>query len=126
MEANCISRATLDAIFPAERTDAFFDALYGEAEEGAYDIRLVCKRVEGRRAELAFELTRRPGKCLTCSLTYGLPEVFQRHPIINIDQIARDIGKTLGWQGTVSYRLGKTTEINDDLQLIPFTVEESD
>lgn len=126
MEANCISRATLDAIFPADRTDAFFDALYGGAEEGAYDIRLVCKKVEGRKAELAFELVRRPGKCLTCSLTYGLPEVFQRHPVINIEQISKEIANALGWHRAPSYRLGKTTEINDDLQLIPFMVEESD
>lgn len=126
MDENCLSRATLDAIFPHDRADAFFDAIYGGAEEGAYDIRLVCKKVEGKRAELAFQLIRRPGKCLTCSLTYGLPGVFLRHPVINIAQAAKDIGKALGWQGEPSFSLGKTTEINDDLQIIPFTLEAAD
>lgn len=126
MEGSCLSRATLDSIFPAGRTDAFFDALYGGAEEGAYDIRLVCKKVEGNRAELAFQLIRRPGKCLTCSLTYGLPEVFQRHPVINISQVAEEVGNALGWHGKPGFSLGKTMEINDDLQMIPFTIEKSD
>ena len=32
------SRTTLRELFPQERTDAFFDALFGDASEGAYDI----------------------------------------------------------------------------------------
>ena len=28
----------LKQLFPAERADAFFEALYGDASEGAYDI----------------------------------------------------------------------------------------
>ena len=34
-----LEQSFLESIFPAERTDAFFDALFGGAEEGAYDIR---------------------------------------------------------------------------------------
>ena len=30
----------LTDLFPPQRTDDFFDALFGDAEEGAYDIRL--------------------------------------------------------------------------------------
>ncbi len=30
----------LASIFPAERTDDFFEALFGDAEEGSYDIEL--------------------------------------------------------------------------------------
>ena len=31
----------LNDLFPIQRTNDFFDALFGDAEEGAYDIRLV-------------------------------------------------------------------------------------
>ena len=62
-----LDQAFLDTVFPAERTDAFFDALFGGAEEGAYDIRLVCRNVSDNKAELAFELHQRPGKCLVCN-----------------------------------------------------------
>ena len=34
----------LAELFPPERTDAFFEALFGGAEEGAYDIRLAFTR----------------------------------------------------------------------------------
>jgi hypothetical protein len=47
------SEETLSGIFPGERADAFFEALYGDAEEGAYDIRLVFRRQE--KNELSFE-----------------------------------------------------------------------
>ena len=44
--------ACLDGIFPAEeRTKAFFDALFGDAEEGAYDIRLTFHGAQGQKAE---------------------------------------------------------------------------
>ena len=40
----------LQRLLPAQRADQFFEALYGEIEEGAYDIRLVYKRHDpGRR-----------------------------------------------------------------------------
>ena len=74
-----LDKAFLESVFPPERTEAFFDALFGGAEEGAYDIVLVCRSEGEGKAELAFELHQRPGKCLACNLTYGLPQVFQRH-----------------------------------------------
>lgn len=123
MEEKCLSREELDRIFPPKRTEEFFDAIYGGAEEGAYDIRLACKNIELKRANFAFQLLRREGKCLKCSLTYGLPEVFKLHPVINIAGIANDIAKALGWSGKICWSLGETMEINDDLQMIPFTVE---
>ena len=79
-----LDKAFLESVFPPERTEAFFDALFGGAEEGAYDIVLVCRSEGEGKAELAFELHQRPGKCLACNLTYGLPQVFQRHPILNV------------------------------------------
>lgn len=122
MEGKCLTRETLDSIFPPERADAFFDAIYGEAEEGAYDIRLVCKNVDGKQANLAFQLIRRHGKCLKCSLTYGLPEVFKRHPVIDINGTSAKIASALGWDGKPEWSLGETIPINDDLQMIPYTV----
>ena len=48
---------SLDEIFPPSITDAFFEALFGDAEDGAYDIRL---RFEGHSPEelrFAFHLS---------------------------------------------------------------------
>ena len=119
-----MEQSFLDSIFPAERTDAFFDALFGGAEEGAYDIRLVCRSVEANRAVLAFELHQRPGKCLVCNLTYGLPQVFQRHPVLNVAGVARAIAQKLGWpEESINWRLGTTEEISRKLHAIPFLLE---
>lgn len=117
--------AVLDSIFPSkERTDAFFDALFGGAEEGAYDIRLVCRTVEANRAALAFELHQRPGKCLACNLTYGLPQVFQRHPVLNVAGVARAVADHLGWT-EVSWKLGATEEISRELHAIPLLLQKA-
>lgn len=121
----CPAQDILDRIFPPERTDAFFDALYGGAEEGAYDIHLVCKDSDAKKADLAFELRRRPGKCLKCSLTYGLPQVFQRHPIIAVAEVAQKVADTLGWTDPITWKLGGTQEHGDDLHVIPLTIEKT-
>lgn len=65
-------------IFPPERTDAFFEALFGDASEGSYDIELKFAGFDETAKTLHFELNlhERPGCCLACNLTYGLPEVF--------------------------------------------------
>ena len=39
-----LDKAFLESVFPPERTEAFFDALFGGAEEGAYDIGLPLRR----------------------------------------------------------------------------------
>ncbi len=120
-----VDNAFLDSIFPAEeRTNAFFDALFGGAEEGAYDIRLVCRTVEADRAVLAFELHQRPGKCLACNLTYGLPQVFQRHPILNVAGVARAVAQHLGWSD-VNWQLGSTEEISRELHAIPLMLQKA-
>ena len=61
----------LNDLFPIQRTNDFFDALFGDAEEGAYDIRLVVDPEESDDGELHFyfELHQRAGRCLVCSLT---------------------------------------------------------
>ena len=119
-----LDQSFLDKIFPASRADDFFDALFGGAEEGAYDIGLVCRGVEAQKAKLAFELRQRPGKCLACNLTYGLPQVFQRHPVLNVAGVARDVAAHLGWPAeSTKWKLGHTEEVNRELHVIPLVVE---
>lgn len=120
--SDCINQQQLDEIFPPEKTDEFFDALYGGAEEGAYFIKLICNEVTNNTADLAFELHRRPNQCLKCSLTYGLPKVFERHPVINIQSIAKSVAHLLGWPD-VSWSLDRTQEVSDDLHVIPLRLE---
>ncbi len=118
-----LSQELLDTLLPAERSNEFFDAMYGDAEEGAYNIKLVARSVDESKAHLVFELHQRPEKCLVCSLTYGLPQVFQRHPLINTANIAKEVAKALGWNpDTVSFTLGRTEEHGSDLHSIPFII----
>ena len=81
----------LQVIFPKDRADAFFDALFGDAEEGSYDIGLGYAGGTADALNFELRLTQRPGKCLACNLTYGLPQVFSRHPVINVQGI--EIGR---------------------------------
>lgn len=113
----------LQRLLPAQRADQFFEALYGEIEEGAYDIRLVYKRHDPGRNSLEFELElqERPGKCLACNLTYGLPQVFSRHPVLNLKGLTLEIEQVL--QGKIrcrSWSLGKTNPLSQKLHAIPF------
>jgi hypothetical protein len=116
-----LSEETLSKLFPPERADSFFEAMYGDSDEGAYDIRLVFLRQE--RAEIFFEflLQRREGKCLACNLTYGLPEVFSRHPVIDLKGVTEGVGRIVG-RAVGSWRLGRTREISRDLHAIPLTI----
>lgn len=113
---------TLASLFPAERTDAFFEALFGDAEEGAYDIALGYSGVYGDALNFELRLTQRPGKCLACNLTYGLPQVFSRHPIINVQGIAEGVAAATGKE-SVSWELGATQEISNGLHIIPLMIE---
>ena len=117
-----LDQTFLDKIFPAGRADEFFDALFGGAEEGAYDIGLVCRSVEPQKAKLAFELRQRPGKCLACNLTYGLPQVFTRHPLLAVGKLAQTLAERID-AGMASWALGSTREISRSLHVIPFTIK---
>lgn len=118
--AGLFSSAVLADLFPAERADAFFEALYGDAEDGAYDIRLVFVSHEKNRLTFAFELHQRPGKCLACNLTYGLPQVFARHPVIGIGRLANDIASMLGLgSDALEWSLGQTQEHSRSLHSVP-------
>jgi hypothetical protein len=110
-------------IFPRSRADKFFDALYGDSSEGAYDIRLVFAKQSGNTLGFEFHLTQRPGKCLACNLTYGLPQVFSRHPIIDVKGVVEKIGQLMNGQAkVVDWKLGSTREISRSLHVIPLTV----
>ena len=111
------------SVFGPERTDDFFEALFGGAEEGAYDISLRFVKAGGNECEFAFDLTQRPGKCLACNLTYGLPQVFARHPVINAKGIAEQAAIALGKDpATIQWQLMATREISSSLHSIPLMI----
>ena len=119
------TRDVLDQLFPPERSNAFFEALFGDAAEGAYDIRLGYQGYDAATGQLRFalELHQRPGHCLACNLTSGLPAVFARHPIINIEGLVEAICARLGEQvQAVDWELGYTDQIRDDLHAIPLVI----
>ncbi len=114
----------LDAIFPPERADRFFDALFGDATEGAYDIRLAYNGVDGLRLHFDLQLHQRPGKCLACNLTYGLPMVFERHPIIDIQGVVDQIGRLLdGNAGCQDWQLGRAKEVSRQMHVVPLFID---
>lgn len=112
-----------DSIFPADRTDAFFDALYGDCEDGAYDITLRFAEQKGTSLRFNFELHQRPGACLACNLTYGLPQVFARHPLINVKGVVEAIAQKLEVAPeSLSWELAKTEECSAQLHIVPLLV----
>ena len=118
------SDKTLATLFPSERADLFFDALFGDVDEGAYDIALGFNGTAERQLHFELRLHRRPGKCLACNLTYGLPTVFARHPVINVKKLVADIDGLLGEGLTCGeWRLGQTREVSAELHVVPLTIE---
>jgi hypothetical protein len=118
-----ITEERLEQVFPGNRADLFFDALYGDRSEGAYDIRLVFSKQTGNNLFFEFHLTQRPGKCLACNLTYGLPQVFSRHPVIDVKGVVEKIGQMMNDQEKViEWKLGSTKEISRSLHVIPLMV----
>jgi len=115
----------LKELFPPQRADNFFEALFGDASEGAYDIALSFTGYNERGNTLNFnlDLHERPGCCLACNLTYGLPEVFSRHPIINVNGLVADIEKKLdGRARCVEWKLGTTVQQEKSLHSIPLQI----
>lgn len=118
--------AALQALFPPERTHDFFDALFGDASEGAYDITLSFDGYDTGKQTLTFllNLHERPGRCLACNLTSGLPEVFSRHPVINIKGLVQEIEALLGGaMACASWRIGRTIQKGRSLHCIPLHIE---
>ena len=119
------TREILDDLLPAGRADDFFKALFGDADEGAYDIRLHFSNYNAEKNILSFELHmhERPGKCLSCNLTYGLPQVFSRHPLIDIKGIVEKIENLLDGQAKcLDWQLGSTQTAADNLHTIPLNI----
>lgn len=112
----------LDQLLPLNLSNQFFEALYGDSSEGAYDIRLQFVSASDEQIVLEFNLIQRSGKCIVCSLTYGLPNVFSRHPLININNMIKKIEekgvKVKNWY------LGDTKEVNTSLHTIPFYLDQ--
>jgi hypothetical protein len=117
------NREKLASLFPPERSIAFFDALYGDADEAAFTIRLDFVNADAHRLHFQFRLEELPGKCLACNLTYGLPAVLARHPVINLQGLVSDIGQELGLPAhRLRWNLGQTITHSSDLHLIPVTI----
>ena len=120
---NVFTPETLQEIFPESRSDQFFDAMYGDPAEGAYNISLKFKQQTDNALVFEFHLTRRPGKCLRCNLTYGLPPVFSRHPVIDLKGLVKKIDQRLsGHARCRDWKIGETVEVSDALHVIPLTV----
>jgi len=120
------NKQAMDEIFPADRADQFFEALFGDASEGAYDISLVFIEHRASDNSLFFELhlTQRPGCCLACNLTHGLPTVFSRHPIININGVVAEIDKRMGDSASCKeWQLGSTNSVSSALHTLPLTIK---
>jgi hypothetical protein len=114
----------LDEIFPSSRTDQFFTALLGDASEGAYDITLAYAGETDEEIEFEFRLEQRPGKCLACNLTYGLPEVFMRHPVIDVAGVVRRIDSLMiNGRQCGEWTLGRTREVSRAIHVLPLTVK---
>jgi len=120
--AEIFNQETLLQLFPKARSDEFFEALFGDASEGAYDICLEFVGTPNTTTyNFALHLKQRPGKCLACNLTYGLPEVFSRHPGLNIKGLAAELAVKLGYAPEqISWKLGVTKSISNALHVIPF------
>jgi hypothetical protein len=114
----------LDTLLPPERADKFFDALFGDPQEGAYDIRLTYQSREEDRLRFSIELRQRPGKCLACNLTYGLPQVFTRHPVIDLSGVVAGIEQLMEGRARCSgWSLEATREVSADLHVVPLVIE---
>jgi len=116
--------AALEKIFPGDKADRFFEALYGDPAEGAYDIRLSFAGQADKQLNFEFHLHQRPGKCQACNLTYGLPDVLGRHPVIDVKGLVNEIYTLLDGKAACSgWEIGRTREISRELHVIPLMIE---
>lgn len=122
--AALFSPQTCSTLLPPGRADEFFEALFGDAKEGAYDLALEYTGVQDGRLRFDILLRERPGHCLACNLTYGLPQVFSRHPVIDINGLVSKVGTIIGHRGTVGgWQLGSTSQRSRSLHAIPLLIE---
>ncbi|MFH0785207.1 MAG: pancreas/duodenum homeobox protein 1 [Pseudomonadota bacterium] len=120
---NILTKENLATIFPKERSNDFFEALFGDASEGSYDIELAYRECKGNTLVMELRLHERPNCCLACNLTQGLPQVFGRHPVINVKGIVQDIEKLLeNTYRCTSWSLGHTEQQKRSLHVIPLKI----
>ena len=122
---NLFTKDVLEGLLPPQLSNDFFEALYGDTNEGAYDISLSFIKYDPEQNTLSFELQlhERPEKCLACNLTYGLPDVFSRHPLLNIKGLVEKIETILGDDVKCSgWELGRTQTPAATMHTIPLTI----
>ncbi len=118
-----LNAEALQNIFPPQRSNDFFEALFGDAKDGAYDIELSYAGCNGEDLVLELLLHQRPGCCLACNLTQGLPQVFGRHPVIDIKGVVQKVQELLGDRVRLdSWRLGSTEQRRTDMHVIPVII----
>lgn len=120
---NILTPEALLDIFPPNTSDEFFDALFGDASEGSYDIELGFREMTEDTLTLELMLHERPGCCLACNLTHGLPQVFSRHPIINVKGIVEKVNAL--FEGDITcgeWTLGSTQQQSRSLHIIPIRI----
>ena len=117
-----LSQEFLNDIFPPHKADQFFEALFGDSSEGSFDIQLEFNGRKGNVLELEFQLKQRPGKCLACNLTTGLPKVFSRHPVIDVPGVVRQVAEQFVGAKVTHWELGRTMQISNQLHVVPLTV----
>jgi len=117
------TKQALAELFPESRTNEFFEALFGDAEEGSYTITLKFEKAGKNTLRFLYELHQRPGKCLACNLTTGLPHVFTRHPIINAKGTAQALCDMLPTSAACeTWEVGPTRQYSSSLHAIPLTI----
>jgi hypothetical protein len=118
-----LTQSKLAEIFPSERSNEFFDALFGDASEGSFDIELAYRGATETQLVMELRLHERPNCCLACNLTQGLPQVFSRHPVINVDGVVQEIDTLLGDAYTCrDWTLGYTEQKSNSLHVIPVKI----
>lgn len=122
--AHLFTQETCTALLPATTADAFFEALFGDAEEGSYDLQLRYSGSDKDSLRFDILLQERPGHCLACNLTYGLPQVFTRHPVINIKGIVDKVdGLLQEKRKTGDWRLDNTRQLSQSTHAIGLTID---
>jgi hypothetical protein len=73
---------------------------------------------------MELRLHERPGRCLACNLTQGLPQVFERHPIIDVAGVVDQLAALLDGQADVkNWSLGFTEQRQKEMHVIPLNIE---
>ena len=79
----------LDTLLPAETSDHFFEALYGDTKDGAYDIRLEFISANEKRIVLAYNLTQQLANMLSNDKSKKINP--DKPLILHIDSFSRGI-----------------------------------